>query len=103
MTKKELEKGFKGASAEMDAVIQDARSKRSEAIKEYIEKLPFKVGDLVETTDFEGKKKTAFIGYVGENYSGIYISFNKAKKDGTMGQQSASIYSYESIELIKQS
>lgn len=102
MTREELEKGFEDATKKSNDAIQQAKEKRSSEVKHYIENLPIKVGDFVEIIDYEGNKKRAFIGYIGDRYSRVHISFNKAKKDGTMGQQSAGIYSFESIEAIKQ-
>lgn len=103
MTREELDKGLEDAIKKINDIIQQEKEKRSVEVKHYIENLPIKAGDFVEITDYEGNKKRAFIGYIGDRYSRVHILFNKAKKDGTMSQQSAGIYSFESIETIKQS
>lgn len=71
----------------------------------WISKAPFKVGDRVIVTVYDGRKETCFISGVAfdnwrkSNY--LRYKFNKIKKDGTMSGQSASMFSPTKIELAQ--
>lgn len=88
--------------------IEDQQKELSELRKrlwaELLKTCPFKRGDkvLVRSGNVE---KLAFIGEINQQYflkegrSPFRYEFNACKKDGTMGQNSAGIYSYTSVTL----
>lgn len=95
---------------ELNQVIKDAKDKQKDLLNEYEKTLPYKVGDLVKIKIGWGpfvKIQSVYIGAISVSigsYLHINITFNKPKKDGTMGLQSAGIYNYDKeygIKVIK--
>lgn len=107
MTLEELKKQIEA----IEAQIAELNINKEELQKQYIATLPYKVGDLVEVKvrDFSlsntpdvFKTYQVYISWIGFQWSKYFrIKFKKVKKDGTMSGQSASIYYYESIQVIK--
>ena len=95
---------------ELEDVITDARKQQKELLEQYVKELPYKVGDLVEVRNHKGIHRV-YIGSMKPYVNGIIggpvrvmVTFNKAKKDGTMSSVSAAINAYEKdygIKVIK--
>lgn len=101
MTLKQLLQEIKNKEDQIDKLKNEA----SELIKQLPELTPFKVGDKVKVTN-EWKNPKETICFISEveyrswTHDRIEYHFSKIKKDGTMSQQSAGIYSYDKIEKI---
>ena len=81
MTKEEL----KAKVAKQQSVINDANNQICSDVKEYIESLPYKVGDKVSCSRYSGM---------------IEVRINPAKKDGTRSNREFVLLSME-IDSIK--
>jgi hypothetical protein len=67
---------------------------------------PYKIGDKVRVNWGTNTSEDCYIADVDYNSycKDLYeYKFNKIKKDGTMSQQSAGIYRYDTVTLIKRS
>ena len=98
MTKEELE----AKVAKQLSIIDDANNEICSYVNDYIESLPYKVGDKVSCSRCDvcwiksivpGK---SYIGYTGE----IEVRINPAKKDGTRSNREFVLWSME-IDSIK--
>lgn len=105
MTKEEI----KAKVAKQQSIIDDAYNQIFSDMKEYIESLPYKVGDKVRHNRFHVCWIASIIPQrirtinSGMRYSGmIELIINPAKKDGTRSKREYLIYSWEvdSIEKI---
>ena len=103
MTKEEL----KVKVAKQQSIIDDAYNQICSDMNEYIESLPYKVGDKVSCYRFDVCWITSIIPeriraiYYGIIYSGmIEVRVNPAKKDGTRSNREYIIYSWE-VDSIK--
>lgn len=98
MTKEELE----AKVAKQRSIINDANNEICSYVNDYIESLPYKVGDKVSCsrcdicwiTSIVPKK--GYSGYTGE----IEVRINPAKKDGTRSNREFVLWSME-IDSIK--
>ena len=94
---------------ELSTQIDALQKQVNQLNREYLETSPLKKGDkvLVTVSNFGTNQKTieAFIGAVLLPYSfdkhKFKYEFSACKKDGTMGKNSAGIYSYISVEKIE--
>lgn len=98
MTKEEL----KAKVAKQQSIINDANNQICSDVKEYIESLPYKVGDKVscsrcDVSWIESITPEQYNSY----YTGdIVIRINPAKKDGTRSNRLFVLWSME-IDSIK--
>ena len=98
MTKEEL----KEKVAKQQSIINDANNQICSDVKEYIESLPYKVGDKVSCT----RCNVCWIASITpeqyrSNYNGeIEVRINPAKKDGTRSNREFVLWSME-IDSIK--
>lgn len=98
MTKEEL----KAKVAKQQSIINDANNQICSDVKEYIESLPYKVGDKVSCSRCDVCWIASIIpmkgykGYTGE----IDVRINPAKKDGTRSNREFVLYSFE-VDSIK--
>lgn len=98
MTKEEL----KAKVAKQQSIINDANDEICSYVNDYIESLPYKVGDKISCsrcdicwiTSIVPKK--GYSGYTGE----IEVRINPAKKDGTRSNREFVLWSME-IDSIK--
>ena len=98
MTKEELEVKV----AKQLSIINDANNETCSYVNDYIESLPYKVGDKVSCS----RRDVCWIasiapergrsGYTGE----IDVKINPAKKDGTRSNREFVLYSFE-VDSIK--
>ena len=93
MTKEEL----KAKVAKQQSIINDANNQICSDVKEYIESLPYKVGDKVSCSRCDVcwiasiVPKRGYKGYTGE----IDVRINPAKKDGTRSNREFVLWSME--------
>lgn len=98
MTKEEL----KAKVAKQQSIIDNANNQICSDVKEYIESLPYKVGDKVSCSRCDVCWISSIIpmkdykGYSGE----IDVRINPAKKDGTRSSREFVLWSME-IDSIK--
>ncbi len=98
MTKEEL----KAKVAKQQSIINDANNQICSDVKEYIESLPYKVGDKVSCSRCDVcwiasiVPERGYKGYTGE----IDVRINPAKKDGTRSSREFVLWSME-IDSIK--
>ena len=98
MTKEEL----KAKVAKQQSIIKDANNQICSDVKEYIESLPYKVGDKVSCSRCDVcwiasiVPKRYYMGYSGE----IEVRINPAKKDGNRSKRYYLIDSWE-VDTIK--
>lgn len=98
MTKEELE----AKVAEQKDIIRNANNQIYSDVKEYIESLPYKVGDKVSCSRCDICWITSIVpkrcygDYIGE----IEVRINPAKKDGTRSNREFVLWSME-IDSIK--
>lgn len=98
MTKEELEVKV----AKQQSIINDANNKIYSDVKEYIESLPYKVGDKVSCSRCNVCWIKSIVpepcrgGYTGN----IEVRINPAKKDGTRSNREFVLWSME-IDSIK--
>lgn len=98
MTREEL----KVKVAKQQSIINDANNQICSDVKEYIESLPYKVGDKVSCTRFGICWIASIIperdrgGYTGE----VVVRINPAKKDGTRSSREFGLFSFE-VDSIK--
>ena len=98
MTKQELQVKV----AEQQSIINDANNQICSDVKEYIESLPYKVGDKVSCSRCDVcwiasiVPEKCYSGYNGE----IEVRINPAKKDGTRSNRELLLWSME-IDSIK--
>lgn len=98
MTKEEL----KAKVAKQQSIINDANNQICSDVKEYIESLPYKVGDKVSCSRCNVCWITSIIPQRNRaRYSGmIEVRINPAKKDGTLSNREFVLWSME-IDSIK--
>lgn len=98
MTKEEL----KSKVAKQQSIIKDANNQICSDVKEYIESLPYKVGDKVSCTRCDVCWITSITPeQYRSNYNGeIEVRINPAKKDGTRSNREFVLWSME-IDSIK--
>lgn len=99
MTKEEL----KAKVAKQQSIIDDANNKIYSDVKEYIESLPYKVGDKVNCSRCDVCWITSIIPK--RNYGGYYtgeieVRINPAKKDGTRSNREFVLWGME-VDSIK--
>nr|DAI84862.1 MAG TPA: hypothetical protein [Caudoviricetes sp.] len=98
MTKEEL----KAKVAKQQNVINDANNQICSDVKEYIESLPYKVGEKVSCSRCDVcwiksiVPEKSYRGYTGK----IKVIINPAKKDGTRSNREFVLWSME-IDSIK--
>lgn len=98
MTKEEL----KAKVAKQQSIIKDANDEICSDVKEYIESLPYRVGDKVSCSRCDACWITSIIpkrnygGYNGE----IEVRINPAKKDGTRSNREFVLWDME-VNSIK--
>lgn len=98
MTKEEL----KAKVSKQKSIIDDANNQICSDVKEYIESLPYKVGDKVSCSRCDVcwiasiVPERVYKGYTGE----IDVRINPAKKDGTRSNREFVLLSME-IDSIK--
>lgn len=99
MTKEEL----KAKVAKQQSIINDANNQICSDVKQYIESLPYKVGDKVSCSRCDvcwiksivsGK---SYRGYTGE----IEVRINPAKKDGTRSNREFVLWNMETDSIKK--
>lgn len=98
MTREEL----KAKVAKQQSIINDANNQICSDVKEYIESLPYKVGDKVSCSRCNICWIASIIpmkGYKGYNGE-IEVRINPAKKDGTRSNREFVLLSME-IDSIK--
>ena len=98
MTKQELQVKV----AEQQSIINDANNQICSDVKEYIESLPYKVGDKVSCSRCDVCWIASIVperGYIGYNGK-IDVRINHAKKDGTRSNREFVLLSME-IDSIK--
>ena len=98
MTKEEL----KAKVAKQQSVINDANNQICSDVKEYIESLPYKVGDKVSCSRCDVCWIASIVpekGYSGYNGE-IEVRINPTKKDGTRSNREFVLLSME-IDSIK--
>lgn len=98
MTKEEL----KAKVAKQQSIIKDANDEICSDVKEYIESLPYKVGDKVSCSRCDICWITSIVpkkGYSGYNGE-IEVRINPAKKDGTRSNREFVLWSME-VDSIK--
>lgn len=98
MTKEELE----AKVAKQQSIINDANGKICSCVNDYIESLPYRVGDKVSCSRCDACWITSIIPK--RNY-GVYngeieVRINPAKKDGTRSNREFVLWSME-IDSIK--
>ena len=98
MTKEEL----KAKVAKQQSVINDANNQICSDVKEYIESLPYKVGDKVSCSRCDVCWIASIVPERGYKcYTGeIDVRINPAKKDGTRSNREFVLWSME-IDSIK--
>ena len=98
MTKEEL----KSKVAKQQSIINDANNQICSDVKEYIESLPYKVGDKVSCTRCDVCWITSITPeQYRSNYNGeIEVRINPAKKDGTRSNREFVLWSME-VDSIK--
>lgn len=98
MTKEEL----KAKVAKQQSIINDANLEIYSCVNDYIESLPYKVGDKVSCSRYDVcwiasiVPKRGYKGYTGE----IEVRINPAKKDGTRSSRVFALWSME-VDSIK--
>ena len=98
MTKEELEVKV----AKQLSIINDANNEICSYVNDYIESLPYKVGDKVSCSRYDVcwiasiAPERGRSGYTGE----IDVKINPAKKDGTRSNREFVLYSFE-VDSIK--
>lgn len=97
MTKEEL----KVKVAKQLSIINDANDEICSYVNDYIESLPYKVGDKVSCSRYDvcwikSIVPDNYMGYTGK----IEVRINPAKKDGTRSNREFVLYSME-IDSIK--
>lgn len=98
MTKEELEVKV----AKQLSIINDANNEICSYVNDYIESLPYKVGDKVSCSRCDVcwiasiAPERCRSGYTGE----IDVKINPAKKDGTRSNREFVLYSFE-VDSIK--
>lgn len=98
MTKEEL----KAKVAKQQSIIKDANDEICSDVKEYIESLPYKVGDKVSCSRCDVCWIASIVpernygGYNGE----IEVRINPAKKDGTRSNREFVLWNME-VDSIK--
>ncbi len=98
MTKEELEVKV----AKQLSIINDANNEICSYVNDYIESLPYKVGDKVSCSRCDVcwiasiAPERGRSGYTGE----IDVKINPAKKDGTRSNREFVLYSFE-VDSIK--
>lgn len=98
MTKEELE----AKVAKQQSIIKDANDEICSDVKEYIESLPYKVGDKVSCSRCDICWITSIVpkrGYSGYNGE-IEVRINPAKKDGTRSNREFVLW-YSEVDSIK--
>lgn len=98
MTKEEL----KAKVAKQQSIIKDANDEICSDVKEYIESLPYKVGDKVSCSRCDICWIASIVpqkGYSGYNGE-IEVRINPAKKDGTRANREFVLWSME-VDSIK--
>ena len=98
MTKEEL----KAKVAKQQSIINDANNQICSDVKEYIESLPYKVGDKVSCSRCDVCWIASIVpnrGYGGYNGE-IGVKINPAKKNGTRSNREFVLWSTE-IDSIK--
>lgn len=98
MTKEELE----AKVAKQQSIINDANDEIRSYVNDYIESLPYKVGDKVSCSRRDVCWITSIVpkrGYSGYNGE-IEVRINPAKKDGTRSNQEFMLWSME-VDSIK--
>lgn len=98
MTKEEL----KAKVAKQQSIIDNANNQICSDVKEYIESLPYKVGDKVSCSRCDVCWISSIIPMkVYKGYSGeIDVRINPAKKDGTRSNREFVLWNME-IDSIK--
>ena len=98
MTKEEL----KAKVAKQQSIIDDANNKIYSDVKEYIESLPYKIGDKVRCSRCDVCWITSITPERGcSGYNGkIEVRINPAKKDGTRSNREFVLWSME-VDSIK--
>lgn len=98
MTKEEL----KSKVAKQQSIINDANNQICSDVKEYIESLPYKVGDKVSCTRCDVCWITSITPeQYRSNYNGeIEVRINPAKKDGTRSNREFVLFGME-VDSIK--
>lgn len=98
MTKEEL----KAKVAKQQSIIDDANNKIYSDVKEYIESLPYKVGDKVNCSicDVCWIKSIVPESCVDKYNGKIEVRINPAKKDGTRSNREFVLWSME-VDSIK--
>lgn len=98
MTKEEL----KAKVAKQQSIIKDANDEICSYVNDYIESLPYKVGDKVICSRYDVcwitsiVPKRCYSGYNGK----IEVKINPAKKDGTRSNREFVLWSME-VDSIK--
>lgn len=98
MTKEELD----AKVAKQKSIINDANDEICSYVNDYIESLPYKVGDKVSCSRRDVcwitsiTPKRGYSGYTGE----IEVRINPAKKDGTRSNREFVLWSME-VDSIK--
>ena len=98
MTKEEL----KAKVAKQQSIINDANHEIYSCVNDYIESLPYKIGDKVSCSRCDVcwiasiVPEKGYSGYTGE----IEVRINPAKKDGTRSNREFVLWSTE-IDSIK--
>ena len=98
MTKEELQ----AKVAKQQSIIDDANNKIYSDVKEYIESLPYKVGDKVSCSrcDVCWIKSIVPESCWGKYNGKIEVRINPAKKDGTRSNREFVLWSME-VDSIK--
>ena len=98
MTKEEL----KAKVAKQRSIINDANNQICSDVKEYIESLPYKVGDKVSCSRFDICWIVSLVPCNSNDYYNgkIQVRVNIPKKDGTRSNREYLIYSWE-VDSIK--
>ena len=98
MTKEEL----KSKVAKQQSIINDANNQICSDVKEYIESLPYKVGDKVSCTRCDVCWITSITPeQYRSNYNGeIEVRINPAKNDGTRSNREFVLFGME-VDSIK--
>lgn len=98
MTKEEL----KSKVAKQQSIINDANNQICSDVKEYIEILPYKVGDKVSCTRCDVCWITSITPkrFCGDYTGEIEVRINPAKKDGTRSNREFVLWCME-VDSIK--
>lgn len=98
MTKEEL----KAKVAKQRSIINDANDEICSCVNDYIESLPYKVGDKVSclTCDVCWIASIVPEKYINQFTGNIEVRVNPAKKDGTRSNREFVLY-YGEIDSIK--